>query len=411
MTESVADVTGQQTTAPDHTAHAHPDGHPPHLAHHFDSADQQFDSGKLGMWLFLGTEILLFGGLFCAYAVYRANHPEIFEWGHHFLSRFWGAINTVILICSSFTMAWAVRCAQKGRRRGLVVLLTITFLCGAGFMCVKYVEYESKWKHGLLWGKQFRPDEHYVAAHFGLPTAGSEAAAPAEPAAGDPEIGKKLFLGTCASCHGPEGEGLPGQGKPLLGNEFVRSKSDDELLAFIKRGRQPFEPENTTGVAMPPRGGNPALTDDKLRHVIAFLRILQEKPAPPAPGAVAAADQTAGAPADGQGGEMFIPRSALSPAPTGPQGLALGDHAVEASEKSAEQPRKAHIFFGIYFLMTGLHGLHVLAGMIVIAWLTVRAALGHFGPAYFTPVELGGLYWHLVDLIWIYLFPLLYLIH
>jgi cytochrome c oxidase subunit 3 len=68
------------------------------------------------------------------------------------------------------------------------------------------------------------------------------------------------------------------------------------------------------------------------------------------------------------------------------------------------------LFFVFYFLMTGLHGLHVLAGMALMAWLLVRALLGHFGASYFTPVDLGGLYWHVVDLIWIFLFPLFYLI-
>ena len=75
-----------------------------------------------------------------------------------------------------------------------------------------------------------------------------------------------------------------------------------------------------------------------------------------------------------------------------------------------QRPPNAHIFFGIYFIMTGLHGIHVLAGMVLITWLLVRTLRGHFGSAYFTPVDLGGLYWHVVDLIWIFLFPLLYLI-
>ena len=77
-------------------------GHPPHLQHHFETSAQQFDAGKLGMWVFLMTEILFFSGLFCAYAVYRANHPEIFEIGHTFLDKSMGAINTVVLIASSF---------------------------------------------------------------------------------------------------------------------------------------------------------------------------------------------------------------------------------------------------------------------------------------------------------------------
>ena len=85
---------------------------PRFLAHHFQSQRQQFDAGKLGMWIFLLTEILLFGGLFCAYAVYRANHPEIFVYAHRFLDKSLGALNTCVLILSSLTMAWGVRCAR-----------------------------------------------------------------------------------------------------------------------------------------------------------------------------------------------------------------------------------------------------------------------------------------------------------
>ena len=88
------------------------------LAHHFRSQRQQFDAGKLGMWIFLLTEILLFGGLFCAYAVYRANHPEIFIYAHQFLDKTLGAINTCVLIASSLTMAWGVRCASAARVAG-----------------------------------------------------------------------------------------------------------------------------------------------------------------------------------------------------------------------------------------------------------------------------------------------------
>src|SRR5882757_2853701 len=94
-----------------HDAHGHGDGHNPHLAHHFDTPDQQYQSGKLAMWVFLATEILMFGGLFCAYAVYRHNHPEVFAFAHQYLDRTLGATNTIVLIASSFTMAWAVRCS------------------------------------------------------------------------------------------------------------------------------------------------------------------------------------------------------------------------------------------------------------------------------------------------------------
>ncbi len=84
-------------------AQDHDHEHQPNLAHHFDTMKQQVEAGKLGMWLFLATEILLFGGLFCAYAVYRSSHPEIFEYAHQYLDKVWGGINTLVLICSSLT--------------------------------------------------------------------------------------------------------------------------------------------------------------------------------------------------------------------------------------------------------------------------------------------------------------------
>lgn len=97
--------------------------------------------------------------------------------------------------------------------------------------------------------------------------------------------GAKLFNTTCIACHGAGGVGIKGNGKPLVNNEFVQSQDDDSLLAFVKRGRDPSDPKNTTGVAMPPKGGNPALTDDDLLDVIDYLRTLQ----PPKAGTVSAA--------------------------------------------------------------------------------------------------------------------------
>jgi cytochrome c oxidase subunit 3 len=227
-----------------------------HLAHQFASPEQQFAAGKLGMWIFLLTEILLFGGMFCAYAVFRANRPEIFFYAEQFLDRTLGAINTGILITSSLTMAWAVHCAQRDQQRGLIVCLALTLLFASGFLGIKYVEYRHKWEAGLLWAGAYKPDE--------------------------------------------------------------RAADQTE-------------------------GHDPA--------------------APP----VAAADQQA--------------------------------------------RKNAGIFFSVYFMMTGLHALHVIGGMAAIACILVLAAKGRFGSRYFGPVDYVGLYWHLVDMIWIYLFPLLYLIH
>ena len=257
-------------------------GHSGHVAHHFDSAEQQFESGKLGMWIFLATEILLFGGLFCAYAVYRSNHPEIFVYAHRFLDKTLGAINTTVLICSSFTMALAVRAAQLGRTKALVRLLAATIVFAFCFLGIKAVEYEHKWKEGLLWGRRFH-------AELERPAAAKPAPLPSLPAAAAEE------------------------------------------------------------------------------------------------------------------------RSAIPPAAVGPRGLAAPG-ARAHGEEDLGPPKNVQTFFAVYFLMTGLHGVHVIAGMIVIALVLVRARRGEFGPGYFTPVDLAGLYWHLVDLIWIYLFPLLYLI-
>jgi cytochrome c oxidase subunit 3 len=259
----------------------------PYQQHHFDTPEQQFDAGKLGIWLFLATEILLFGGLFCAYAIYRATHHEVFVYAHQFLDKVLGGTNTVILLCSSLTMAWAVRASQLGQRKLLVTLLSLTLLGGFGFMGIKYVEYKAKWEHGLLPGTHFAPHEE------------------AEPA-----------------------------------------------------------------------------------------------PAPHAP-----------APAPASAGTASASGTTIKPAAQGPAGTVRSDDAAAPGVAShGKRPSNVQIFFGIYFLMTGLHGIHVLAGMAAIVWILVRSIKGHFGPEYFTPVDFVGLYWHLVDLIWIFLFPLLYLI-
>ena len=131
----------------------HGNGHDPHLAHHFDTPEQQMASGKLGMWVFLATEILMFGGLFCAYSVYRHNHPEVFEFAHQYLDKTLGAINTLVLITSSLTMAWGVRLAQLGKQRGLITCLILTIIGGYGFMGIKSIEYKTKWEreHPLGW--------------------------------------------------------------------------------------------------------------------------------------------------------------------------------------------------------------------------------------------------------------------
>ena len=274
------------------------------LDHHFENADQQYQSAKLGMWIFLGTEILFFGGLFVAYSVYRANHPEIFVFGHHFLDKNLGALNTVILICSSLTAAWAVRAAQLRQIGMLKVMILLTILFAFGFMGVKSVEYNGKWKHGLLWAGQYDPhlEDHGDTSH------------------------------------------------DVIGEE----SAEDAQLKIVT--------EET---------------------------VVETNPAQPA------ADPD---------------RSTIAPAAEGPAGLAAPSVAA-ADETDVEiEPANAQTYFSIYFLMTGLHGIHVLGGIGAFVWLLLCARRGDFDSGHFTRVDMVALYWHLVDLIWIYLFLLLYLI-
>ena len=301
--------------------HEHGAGHGdnPFLAHHFDNPKHQFESGKLGIWLFLVTEVLFFGGLFCAYAIYRGLHPEIFVYAHYYLDTFWGAVNTGVLIVSSLTAAWAVRNAQLGEQKKLVTNIIVTIVLACCFLCVKYVEYSHKFHENILPGRYFNPT-HEVW----------------------------------------------------------------ELESYKKKHGEHAGGHGEHGAAAEPA---------------------------PAAGAHAAAETAAVAPTD----------TTSSAQPGGAQPGAEAGHAAGAGEHAAgpktpppgalARPRHASVFFSIYFFMTGLHGVHVIAGIITWLWLLRRALRGEFGPQHFGAVDYAALYWHLVDLIWIYLFPLLYLIH
>jgi cytochrome c oxidase subunit 3 len=356
----------------DDAAHAHN----PHLAHHFDSGEQQNASEKLGMWVFLTTEILMFGGLFCAYSVYRHNHPEVFEFAHQYLDKWLGAINTVILITSSLTMAWGVRAAQLGKRKWLVLLLCATLLGGFGFMAIKSIEYNHKYHEHIFAGAANKYQARYT---------------------------------------GPEKANL---------------EDAKEVL--------PQPPANPQGEVRDPNAGSGDAVSPKLRPFATPPHGLAEEKH---------------AAAHAGGGH-----------------LSKEELETEFERLDRIDQERVSTFFQIYFVMTGLHGIHVLIGMGLIFWILLRAlprearaatnlaglcsvglflvflgilthyhptlwvgvalallggagvfmtsgralnaaTTGEFGPHYFMPVEIVGLYWHLVDLIWIFLFPLLYLIH
>jgi len=207
------------------------------LKHHFADLDQQRATSTFGMWLFLVTEIMFFGGMFAAYLIYRLSYYNAWVAGSQTMEIKLGAINTAVLICSSLTMVMAVHSAKLGNRKMTAICLLLTLLLGFSFLGVKAVEYHGHWVNHEVPGPNFH-----------------------------------------------------------------------------------FEHE-----------GN-------------------------------------------------------------------------------YDPRQVSIFFSLYFAMTGMHAFHMIIGAGLLTWLLIANARGRFSPEYNSPVELVGLYWHFVDLIWIYLFPLLYLI-
>ena len=211
--------------------------HHPRLAHHFESLEQQTESSLLGMWIFLATEILFFGGALMAYMVYRRWYPDAFALASSHIAILPGAINTAVLIFSSLTMALAVHAAQTGERTKILFFIVITMILGAAFLGIKAYEYHEKYLEGFI---------------------------------------------------------------PGLGLEF----------------RFP-EPQYATN---------------------------------------------------------------------------------------------AQIFFSIYFVLTGLHALHMIVGLGLMTWMFIWVKKGVIDTQYFAPIEIVGLYWHFVDIVWIFLFPLLYLI-
>ena len=208
--------------------------HSPGLQHHFSSMEQQIEASVMGMWVFLITEIMFFGGMFCGYMVYRQLYYSAWVAGSQKMDFWWGTINTIVLLCSSLTMALGVRGAQLGQRKAVVIFLLITILFGLGFLGIKGIEYHGHWTEhqfpGLNWA-------------------------------------------------------WPG--------------ADGNLVA---------------------------------------------------------------------------------------------------------------LFFSFYWAMTGFHALHMVIGLGLVAFIVYQAWKGRYSAEYYTPVETVGLYWHFVDIVWIYLYPLLYLI-
>ena len=253
----------------------------PGLAHHFDTPEQQKEAATIGMWAFLCTEIMLFGGIFMAYIVFRWAYPDIWATAATHLNTPLATLNTVVLLVSSLTVALAVSAVEEGKNRRAVVLLLVTIVLGFGFLGIKFTEY---------------------------------------------------------------------------GEKFAHSAGYQNPIAWF-----------TGGAAL---GENECLVPGQ-----AFVF--------PADEAVA------------EGGA----------AATAAEGAAHGEAHAAPGLKSPHQ-----IFFFLYFVATGLHAIHMVIGITLMSIITFMTARGRFSPAYSTPVEMGGLYWHLIDIVWVFLFPLFYLV-
>jgi len=146
VTESVSAEPSHGEGGDEHHAH------PKFLQHHFDTPAQQFDAAKLGMWVFIATEILMFGGLFVAYGIFRKLDAQTFFDAHHALNRIMGASNTIVLLFSSLTAALAVRSAQLGKRNQTSILLVVTILCACAFLVINTSSTTTSWKTGFCRG-------------------------------------------------------------------------------------------------------------------------------------------------------------------------------------------------------------------------------------------------------------------
>lgn len=233
-----------------------------HVAHQFDSAEQQKQASAMGIWIFLLTEIMFFGAVFVAFGVYRGKFTDAFTVGTHLLDLQRGTLNTLLLMSSSFTMTLAVLAARVNKKAKIVQWLVVTIVLGVVFLGIKGLEYQAKFDHHLFPGHHFHYD-HAIASHVHSTTTVAE------------------------------------------------------------KGAADTRFEQLAGVANP-------------GHV--------------------------------------------------------------------------QMFFGFYFVMTGLHAIHMIIGIVVLFFILHMARKGKFNSAYYNPLEVTGLYWHFVDMVWIFLFPTLYLL-
>lgn len=431
------------TTEKPHEAH-HGHGHDAHghghgsvfIQHHYDDAQHQFDAGKLGIWLFLAQEVLFFSALFVAYVLYRHHHPEIYAYAHKYLDVKYGAINTAVLIFSSLTAAWAVRAAQLNQKKLLVACIGATIACALGFLVIKYIEYTHKIQEHILFGERFDP----CVSSGGTPLLTKNNKCPGHKSTVTWDYGAKTATGGCFKDidQNPRTQGVQPDCVVFEATMAPQQKKNEDgttTTEWVEKSRRPitnrcadkYWPDEAgslpssapkKGQTDPAAAGaagacwrvgyNPHVCKKDVGVIVEYgdhkergneIRIVAEcKPTPPPQGPENLLDTP-------ENTQVVLGQKAAQ----GYKRPTKGD--AQARLHAGPPPENTNMFFTIYFAMTGLHGIHVLVGVFVFIWLLIRAIKGHFTPDYFGPVDFAALYWHIVDLIWIFLFPLLYLIH
>jgi cytochrome c oxidase subunit 3 len=414
--------------------HGHVDHGSPFIQHHYDDAQHQFDSGKLGIWLFLAQEVLFFSALFVAYILYRVHHPEIYSYAHKWLDVKMGAINTAVLIFSSLTAAWAVRAAQLNQRKLLIACIAVTIGCACTFLVVKYIEYSHKVHEHILFGRYFDPcvspgGSELLTKHndckgtkstvtWSVDQQGQIDLLNGNAVSGCMEASKldqePHEPGIQAECHVFEVKRAKnGKGEwAETGRREIPNRCPEEGIAEIESGKHEtakfpcWKPAVQPAVCRPVVVANkpPSMQfgvlveygDEEERGEDIAIDAKCENAKPEAP----PADIFATPQEHAQVGER-----AIKPVHQ------LTVHEEHELESLGPPPEHTNMFLSVYFAMTGLHGVHVLFGVFVFIWLLIRAIKGQFNDKYFGPIDFAALYWHIVDLIWIFLFPLLYLIH
>jgi heme/copper-type cytochrome/quinol oxidase subunit 3 len=368
--------------------------------------------GSVSLAMFLASALILFGAILTGYGLVRFNDPAAFAWAPHLLDRRLGLAGAMALVVACVAAAGAGALAHAGRTGAARVLLGLALVAGATTLAVRVLEYPSTSRQaGFLPRVEAAPVRN--AAKVGSVATASALAAP------DPAHGRAVFLKTCAACHAPDGSGVKGQGANLRESAFIKGKTDDQLLAFVKVGRQPFDPETKLHLSMPARGGNPALTDQDLFDAIANLRQIQKQvaalaAAPPSAeknGSKTAAPAVAAqaAPADQPqivDGELWLPHSILPPANPGPMGSRPATVALQKVGASARAPSNVRRFFSIVLLLNGLHAIYLAFGLVLGA-LTISTAAG--GPSARSSLVLAAAYWVVIGGIGLLLVPALYI--